>query len=76
MPLPNVMTAFEARVADDDDFGESGGLITQRYPAIARDVELSREELRESGMLDVKLHLDRKVSELRRRAAPLKLDKA
>ncbi len=76
MPFPDVMTAVDAPMAYDEDLSEPNGLITQRYPAIARDVELSRQELRESGMLDVKLRLDREVSELRRRPAMLKHDQA
>jgi hypothetical protein len=76
MTVQSVMTAFKATVTDDEGVDEPGGLVTQRYPAIGRDVELSRKELRESGMLDLKLHLDREAAGLRRRAAPLRIEKA
>jgi hypothetical protein len=65
MAIVNALPTLEAPADDEEGVNAPGALITQRYPAIARYVELCRRELRESGMLALKQQLDKEVLELR-----------
>jgi hypothetical protein len=42
----------------------SDGLLTQRYPEVARAVAEAGRELKARGMLEIKTRLDKEVSEL------------
>jgi len=65
MAIVNALPTLEAPADEEEGVNAPGTLITQRYPAIARYVELCRRELRESGMLALKQQLDKEVAELR-----------